>query len=377
MTTWLIGRSPHPNIAIAETPMWYFTLAGLGIVCLFIYQADKLLGLFGAYMVARSAFTATPFAFEGAQAIVFGVLFLVCAARTPARWRPWVLQAIGGILVLQTGYAIIESLGYEPLWTGWTKVPLPHIPWIHGAIGNPNHFGSFLVIAASIAPPWALPFAVASVLLSRSFLAAVTLSLVLFLRFRHRWRFLLPVLAVFVAGAMFIHHSVYMSGVFVWPWVFPNAWLERFDIFGMALRLIRVSPIFGFGPNSYQHIGPAIQRTPEFKHILEVFSEMHNDILQLIFEGGAVAGLLVFLWAMFKRRALLSDSGLPTTVAVIVQSLFSFPFHLPQTGVLAVTALGLTVAEEKADGKKVAEVSVEHGGFPTRSGSCAGTGRPV
>lgn len=344
VTSWILGRSPTANIAVIDTPNWLFATVALIAVAGVVGFADPILGLLTGYVVVRSVWTETPFAFEGAQAFAFGSLLLICASRTPAKWKLRLGQAIGLLVVFQAGYAVLQELGYSPLWMGWTWFQSP-TPWNHGTLGNPNHLGSFLAMAASVIPGWAIPFAVVGMILSRSVLGALTLAVVLVLRFGRAWRpslrwgrlgawkLIAPLALLVVVGASFLHARTH------------NFWWHRRVWYGLAIRGWLLAPVFGFGMNSWQSLAPILYETSRFRaELRELYGQAHSDPLQLLFEGGAVAFVLALMWIYRHRDALLSREHLPKFLSVLFQSLGSFPFRIAGTASLAVTVLGLAVS---------------------------------
>ena len=83
VTSFILGRSPTANVAVIDTPNWLFATLVLIAVAGVVGAVDPVLGLLAGYITLRSVLTPVPFAFEGAQAFVFGSLLLVCARQMP------------------------------------------------------------------------------------------------------------------------------------------------------------------------------------------------------------------------------------------------------------------------------------------------------
>ncbi len=344
VTSFILGRSPTANVAVIDTPNWLFATLALIAVAGVVGAVDPVLGLLAGYITLRSVLTPVPFAFEGAQAFVFGSLFLVCASQMPLKWQSRFGGAIGLLVVFQAGYAILQEIGYSPLWMGWTRFETA-TPWSHGTLGNPNHLGSFLAMAASVVPGWAIPFAVVGMILSRSILGAITLAVVLVLRFGQGWKLgprwkraaawkvVGPLALLVVVGASFLHARTH------------NFWFHRRVWYGLAIRGWLLSPLFGFGINSWQPLAPILYNTSQFRaELRELYGQAHSDPLQLLFEGGAVAFVLALTWIYRHRESLFSREHLPKFLSVLFQSLGSFPFRIAGTAALGVTVLGLAVS---------------------------------
>lgn len=331
LMTWMQGRSPTANAAVSETPAWLFSVGILVAISLACATQEPWLGTFAAYMAIRSVWTMTPWAFEGAQTIVFGVVAILAVKQTPRPWRPRICLAISSVALFQAGYAALQNIAYSgtPATVHWEWGS-----WTMAFLGNPNHLGAYLAISTGLAPGWWIPFLVGGILLSRSRLALLAVSGVLLIRFRRSWRMTLPAIAGLVLLLAFIRGglSVHLD--------------ERWLIQRVTLQAVGMAPVFGFGPGAWASIGPVLQSSPSIAHrFTEVFGEAHNDALQLLFEGGLVAVFLVGGCVWSHRRIWRSPYG-GSLAALALETVGSFPFHVPTLSALAFLLLGLALAEE-------------------------------
>jgi len=120
----------------------------------------------------------------------------------------------------------------------------------------------------------------------------------------------------------------------------------RVRVWRDSLSLIRAQPVVGCGFGAFSASYPLV-RSPEVRFF---FAHVHNDILQLLTEGGAV-GLLLLLLLLIPLfdRVVRSIGGAAGTlavgfaaglVAVMLQSLVDFPFHMPANAAVAAILAG-------------------------------------
>jgi O-antigen ligase len=113
-----------------------------------------------------------------------------------------------------------------------------------------------------------------------------------------------------------------------------------------SLSLIAAQPLVGCGFGAFSASYPLV-RSPEVRTF---FAYAHNDILQLLTEGGA-AGLLLLLLLLIPLldQVVRSIGGAKGTlavgvaaglVAVMLQSLVDFPFHMPANAAVAAILAG-------------------------------------
>ena len=138
----------------------------------------------------------------------------------------------------------------------------------------------------------------------------------------------------------------------------------RFIIWLSSLETIRQSPLWGRGIGTYGINYPLSQgavleqeRYQKYIPYTNKSINAHNDYLHIGAEVGIV-GLAVFLWIIFafykntligllkaqnRERIFLLIGFIGGVTALLVHSLFSFPFHVIQNGMLFWLILGLSV----------------------------------
>jgi O-antigen ligase len=113
-----------------------------------------------------------------------------------------------------------------------------------------------------------------------------------------------------------------------------------------SMGIIRDYPVTGTGLGTFAQVYPSY-RSPEIRRF---FDHLHNDLLQWIVETGFL-GLLLLLplvWATTRRvvAALAGRYGVTAIgfgaglAAIILYSMFDFPFHLPAIAALAAILAG-------------------------------------
>jgi len=146
-------------------------------------------------------------------------------------------------------------------------------------------------------------------------------------------------------------------------WKFTTLMIRRIAIWKFTTLMIRDNPLLGSGLGTFEY--------NTLKYQAKLFDQgqnrtiypygfaqkAHNEYLQLWAELGII-GLSIFIWLMvsyfnygikmlrktkndYKQGILIGLMG--AVVAILVDSLFGFPFHLPASIILFWVVLGLTV----------------------------------
>ena len=113
------------------------------------------------------------------------------------------------------------------------------------------------------------------------------------------------------------------------------------DLSSLVSRLS--SLIFGYGPGSWAILAePMTRYSGSIGPGYEI--PMHCEPLQLLFEGGLIADALAGVWIWIHRRELVGTRAGAGVVAILVDSLWSFPFHVPTVAAGACVLMGLVTA---------------------------------
>jgi O-antigen ligase len=113
-----------------------------------------------------------------------------------------------------------------------------------------------------------------------------------------------------------------------------------------SLSLISAQPLVGCGFGAFSASYPFVRSA----EIRQFFAYTHNDLLQLLVEGGVVGlALLLLLLIPLLDRVVRSIGGAKGTLAVglgtglsvvMLQSLVDFPFHMPANAAVAAILAG-------------------------------------
>ena len=349
-TTLFRGRAPTHDIAVNETTLMIFSVGMLVFLGLWITVEDFWLGMLAAYVAVRAYWTPTPFAFETAQAFVFGCLIIVAVRKVPVRFRAWVVYVLVGIGCAEVLYAALQQFGlftiacvqrvinpwalcdeYRALWGFAHRLTLG---WVQGSLGNPNHLGSFLAITVAFAPAWLLPVWFGGHLMSHSVIAAVASGVAVSIRYWRRWKVVIPIAALCVCAVFIVRASD-----------FGNLW-SRLAAGRLALQGAAFAPLFGHGQGSWRTFGPLLQRNvPLLDPAGGSLQEVHNDVAQFIFDGGGTALFLLAMCAWKNRGALRDIKCAAALCAIVLVSLGSFPFHIPSVMGPMLVVIGLSTAK--------------------------------
>lgn len=260
-----------------------------------------------------------------------GVLF-ICYALVSTLWAP-----NPGTSVLGMWYILVWALAF---WLGTTLRDLSRLweglaygavvsslvamfqalGW-HGVLTMPDqvaglYFNSTLLGAVCALTLvmclchrmwWPIPFLLGGALLSESRGAIFVLGVGIAARLH--W---LLALALALAGFAFISHST------------SNSDLQRLEIWGVALHNLSM---WGWGPDSFNDIFAMLPRRPWMTLSLYHLEFAHNDYLQLAFEFGIGATLLLVPFATSLTRT--SRVDWPIFVAWSTLALFYFPLYAP------------------------------------------------
>jgi len=390
-TTFLLGWAPSGQAAIQGTPMLLFLCGGLAIVCCWVAETDKLLGLFGLWMVVRAGVTLGPPLIESAMYVVMGIAIIAAVQRWTREctrdegtrdegrivhrlfvYRPSVPVLFAAAGAAQIAYAALQ----------WTH-PLNRW-WVAGTFGNPGMLGAYLAMTVAFAPWWAVPFWALGLWLSKSVAAVIAAGVALALRValgrvndgrctRDEGRRLSSIVyrpsSLLVAAALVAFAALWMRGFDVW-----NSVATRLEGHSMALGALlpaadmdvssivsRLSSlVFGYGPGSWAILAePMTRYSGSIGPGYEI--PMHCEPLQLLFEGGFIAVALAGAWIWIHRRELVGTLAGAGVVAVLVDSLWSFPFHVATIAASACVLMGMATAttsrQQAAGSRKIQQAA--------------------
>lgn len=108
---------------------------------------------------------------------------------------------------------------------------------------------------------------------------------------------------------------------------------ERWEMWRLSIESIwtRRAWVFGTGYGTFHYHGPAIRRAAGLP---TVWYTMHSDVLQILFETGAV-GLLLFAWVTVDAVRRQNGNERAASAALLVCALWNFPLEIPAVLVYA------------------------------------------
>jgi O-antigen ligase len=134
--------------------------------------------------------------------------------------------------------------------------------------------------------------------------------------------------------------------------------VDRLVTWRASTAMLRDFPLTGSGFGSFPDVFPAYQPAGEYKR----WNKVHNDYLEVLLEGGAIAGFLL-LWLMWNywRRAVGVFRRQPGTprdyatiglvlglVALSLHALFDFNHQIPANALLFTTLAAMAVAARES-----------------------------
>lgn len=273
---WLfLSAAVYGGIKVADK--WSKSVGAIFFSCLasFIWFNFPIFSSLDIFSLVACIFL-IPLIFEINKESVINIILLACA---------------GNSLV-----ALAQLFGFHPFWPlGGSWVINPEM----GFLGHPTMFGPLIVCGVACAlynglagnKKWLLlaAFFAVQTCLTASVMSVVSLGAVLitYLYFmsNKKWAFLLLFLSILscVALELFVPRAMTDTGRMFW-------WKQ-------AIGLIKESPLFGYGIGTWAAYAPLIaKKTGETS---PVFSQMHNDYLQLFFELGLI-GIGLLGWAFYE-----------------------------------------------------------------------------
>jgi hypothetical protein len=343
-STLLTHPDLHRALGVTVIPQLVFTITIEVVLGLLIARTDRWLGVFVIYMAVRAWWTpmgAQPFIVT--QAITFGALAIVLLRQIPTRWHPRVHAALVVVGLLQIGVAVLQWAGVDPFFTDAPYVKDRQLP---GTIGHGNWLGVYLAMVALLGPALALPLFGLGLALAQSRLGMIALALGVAFKYLYR-----PLSTrtrrLDIGDAALALSSAFACAVFVIGLEkTTTTWSTRLEIWRLGVTLWSDRPLFGWGPGAWAVYVPSAQEA--FKVGVcpgGCFVQAHNDLLQLLFEGGAVAVVILGLWLYEHRQAVRTPQG-GALVALAVCSLGMFPWHLAQVAVPALVVVAMATTKE-------------------------------
>lgn len=222
---------------------------------------------------------------------------IIAANVTQLRWLGVFFDAlmiVNAVLILVYGYGVFGASSFDAsictMLLPWFALSRP-LHWINIAI---SLFVLGVILSTGATTPIVMLVAMGSVMLWQ----------------RGHWKWLIP-LPLLLAGLAYYGSSSGRVGAWgsLFEWWRDNA-----------------NPVIGTGLGTFEWLGPYIQmsngQTQEF------FLWMHNDYLQVLFEGGLVGlGLFLAVCVLCAWRAREKKIVLPCLAAIGVCMLSQFPLH--------------------------------------------------
>lgn len=268
-------------------------------------------GLIGWAVITLAWSPDTAVALDAVWKMIVGALVFCIGHRTSDLRKFYIGAALG--LVPSSILAIAQVIA-EP-HDGW-NVPA-------GLFGNSNMMGeaaSLVLVGLIVRDAWAFIPAVVPAFIFAQARGAILAAVVVVAATSRAWLIAL---------------SVVVAMLFVLPinrsMIDTTSLGERFIIWhdlasGLSLR--------GYGLGSFEIAFAEISSRP--KHVA---LHAHNDVLELVFELGAVGTLLaVAIFGLIMLQALPGDR--PVLVALLIEAIFGFSLHMPATAFIGAVVAG-------------------------------------
>jgi O-antigen ligase len=268
--------------------------------------------------------------------------------------------------VLVSGYAFLQSFSVD--LSGWAT---NFSGRSFSSLGNPDFLGGFLVTAiplvlfedalpkARITSPAILVFLSTVLVLSqtRSSLAAFFVSLAI-MAFMAPGYFKAHI-KILAAGVVIAVLIVIASGTVtsLAHRVAPGRKIDasglqgRADMWSAGIKMIKGHVLIGAGAGNINNIYPLYAHGKPYIDT----DHLHNDFIEIFAESGifAFGSFMIFLGllaaALAGRKDTLSKAALASAAAMAVQSMFNFPFYIPDSKLYFFAVMGLALSSGFAE----------------------------
>lgn len=336
LTTPLLLVTLSRSLSMTQAPLLVLYVGLLLALAAWIGRADGWMGLFVGWAALALLWAGTAAAIETVEFMALGAAGLLAVRALSDDRKQAAAVLLVGMGLFQVVYGLVQLVGLDPLW--WGPYAIAAVDGVPGTLGNRGYFGWYVAMLTPLAPLWALPVFLAGVLLSKSVLAVLMVTAGLAWRFRSSRRtwYALAGGAAMVGVLAAWRGDVWLAGA----WARTGIWRQAAETISGWGWLI------GYGPGSWSVNIPAMERAAGSTG--PVFFHAHNDVLQLLYEGGAVALVLLSGWIWTHRMAFMGRYG-GCWVALLVGSLGHFGFRLAVTGATALVLLGLPLAGRQTE----------------------------
>ena len=323
----LSSYGPTPAV-FGDAPVIALVIGSVLILGLLIARLEPWLAA-GLLMVVISVVLHGDAVLAAPTVVYFGLgigLLVLLSHGLPAGTATLIRWGLLVSVSLEIAYRIAQHWQVDPLWYGWA--PDPRAAWTGGSFLTPRYLGAMAAMVAPLAPGWLLPWLALGVGLSWSYLAMAALLVGLLVRWpAHR----LCLVTVGALGAwLVLQHRLFVTATVA----------ARLDLWrlGGADLLAWPAWLVGHGPGSWaSRMALAACPCPP----AEVFVQAHNEIVQWVYETGAVGAALLagWGWSLWPRLRAMPPMWQGAFVALAVLSLGLHVFHLAALAAVAVLVL--------------------------------------
>jgi O-antigen ligase len=338
--------------------------------------------LVGGVLISCLASPLPRFSFVEAFSFLCGPAWLACLVFSgggESRVR-WLAALVSIAATAMAGIALLQWAGRDPLLFGGYSVDWGRMRAamrLYSTLGNPNFVAGYLIGAIFLALALATTAKTAAGKLAGMISAALMFATLIGTRSRGAW---LALVAGLLVARLFPRRSsgdggaakparlaaraVVPLGLALLPNLASQAavlaarFQGRLFLWRAAWPMFLEHPLIGTGWGMFQMRFPELQArylasharfAPYWTHT----SQLHNDLLQLLLEAGAV-GLAAFGWLLWRYARSLKSVGAASgearpwlaasaggVTAMLVNSLFNFQFAIVPTLILLFTLLSL------------------------------------
>ena len=319
-----------PGITGAAIPSGWLWLILITPIALLFYKANlKIEHKIGFVFIVCSTLSlawTTRFnigLFYCLQVISLGIVFYIGSALKDL--RPIVMGLAAG-LGINTLIGITQYFGSTAVFVDGAG------GFVAGLFVNKNIFCevsvSILISLMVYKLWWFIPVTIPGIVLSPSRAGLLALGVCGYIYFYSRFRYLALLFAITFSGSLALYF--YYTNTFSFTSID-----QRFQIWADTLRGLT---LFGGGVGSFETLFP--KYSIYINTILERLKYAHNDLLQLIFEYGIFSIILLpFFWNILKLKC--KENYI--LYAILIISMFTYPFHNPATAFLWFIVAGYVI----------------------------------
>ncbi len=350
-------------LPIKGTAVWNAQFIGLLFllflgVAIFLWDYNKCLSIFFGSCVLSTFFVAGMS--SRAITLLYQISFCLLASYGISKftkgYRKAILYTIAGLIFVQFSWLVMQAYNLDPFFDSIYDGSRDELVGFSGATGQLGAFFAItLPVALYVFPPVALLNVVGLMIAKSSFaFVAGFVSSLFYIWFVSKKLFAIFLIIGIVSGGIFFLKVEKLTDwdfdtrLSVWKYATKMSMSGSVEIEKGKKAEVVWNSILGCGFGNFPRIFPYIPQKPRFNLPREKFTHAHNDPIEFFAELGHAAKVILFLilgnmLLIFKKSQKSREMVVCSAclLAVFLNSLGNFIFHIAVSGMLIVVFLGM------------------------------------